>query len=524
MADPILSIDLTMSPASVVLASVDNRSVSIIEEQRFELIGLAALTIDDAANNDVPLAANGTAEAATQPIGSSGEAEGVSPTTAHGELIHPRSADERHLIDALEAIASKFHERWNKAVAVLPALESLTIEVEVPFRNRKKIAQVLPFEVQDLVPFELDGFSVSYQVVEETPNGGARILVDLYPRNSLQKVLHLFRLVGIDPAVLATPASVLTTVFDLGTDYFQKDCLLAWEAPDYLAIAVFIDGRPRLKRVIPRARATTAPQEPATEWLIQTIRSSFLGLERTHNRTINRVYIFSHSGIAATTLQEQLARETETIQVSELVGGTTDNGNLAPLAAHLVRSVRHHAAINLRSGDLAYRPDIQGFLRAFRGLLPYFVTLIAIIFIWMVGSYAIRSHRISALESAIHSAIHAVLPTASITAGQEGSIVAEENRKLEAHLKELGSLSRLSPLDVLLQISEDVPNLTALTVTNITIRDNNLTLKAKASNTTIDEVERALKAKSKRYCRLEITESRSFGAEKEFELRVELCL
>ena len=80
--------------------------------------------------------------------------------------------------------------------------------VQLPFGDRAKVEQALPFEVEGLVPFDLDDMVLSSRVIEMDP-GQARVLVGLAERTRIRALLDGLSSVAVNPKVVVLDADLL---------------------------------------------------------------------------------------------------------------------------------------------------------------------------------------------------------------------------------------------------------------------------------------------------------------------------
>lgn len=102
---------------------------------------------------------------------------------------------------ALRALAAegrlKGGDKWVVSVATTDV--SLR-ELELPFTDPRKIDQIVPYEVEGQIPFDLANVVVDPIFLERGGQGGkSRLLVACLPKSVLQDLLSLLGEVGIDP-------------------------------------------------------------------------------------------------------------------------------------------------------------------------------------------------------------------------------------------------------------------------------------------------------------------------------------
>ncbi|MEO8603629.1 MAG: pilus assembly protein PilM [bacterium] len=82
----------------------------------------------------------------------------------------------------------------------------------LPFRDVKKLAQTVPFELESTVPFGLDEVVVDYQVLHRD-RAGTTVLAALVPREELEHHLERMQRFGADPKVVDVgPLATLNTL------------------------------------------------------------------------------------------------------------------------------------------------------------------------------------------------------------------------------------------------------------------------------------------------------------------------
>jgi general secretion pathway protein L len=138
-------------------------------------------------------------------------------------------------IEALRQLRSEGKIRPGEMTAVaLPGHLVSTREVAVPFTDPKRLRQVVPFEVEGQLPFDLEEIVIDYQPLQQ---GGAQdvrikgatdpgksesaesthLLVSAVPKGVLRRYLSALQSVGIDPAWVGVDALSLYTFYQQWT-------------------------------------------------------------------------------------------------------------------------------------------------------------------------------------------------------------------------------------------------------------------------------------------------------------------
>lgn len=92
--------------------------------------------------------------------------------------------------------------------AGFPSEQASLRVVHLPFGDRGKVEQALSFEVEGLVPFDLDDMVLSSRVLQVEP-GNSKVLVGLADRGSVGELLADLKAAGANPKLLVVDADLL---------------------------------------------------------------------------------------------------------------------------------------------------------------------------------------------------------------------------------------------------------------------------------------------------------------------------
>ncbi len=117
---------------------------------------------------------------------------------------------------AVAARIGKFIDEYGSdADTVLSALPAEAVSwrtLYLPFRDKRKVAQTVPFELENNVPFGLDDVVVDYQVLHRDA-AGTSVLAALAPKSEVERHLQVLQDAGVDPKVVdASPLAALNTL------------------------------------------------------------------------------------------------------------------------------------------------------------------------------------------------------------------------------------------------------------------------------------------------------------------------
>ncbi len=382
----------------------------------------------------------------------------------------------------------------NVVVAVAGDRHS-TRRLVFPFRDRRKIAAAVPFELAGQVPFDLDEFVTDWDVVGEA-RAQAEVATSLAPRTEVSLLLETLREAGISPRVIEAEGLVLSNLAALVE--LPGTCVLADVGHRKTSLCLCRDGRVVATRTVPVAGHALT---------LAIAQQNGLGEVEAEREKIEHGVIGNPRATGAAAVLDRLARElVRTLGAFEplhaggpgvdrihLLGGSARlaglDGYLAersglgvdrlplprgPLgAAFLARgdtllfspamalalrgTTRTVTRMNLRQGELAERIDLRGVARELRptGLFAGALALAALL--WLGVDLGVNSRRASTTEGATRAVVREALGGRE-PAADPLSAMESELKRVQKRADTLGVYrGNLSALDVLTEISKLVP-------------------------------------------------------------------
>ena len=102
--------------------------------------------------------------------------------------------------DALAGLFDQMDLDSDTCIASLPGEHALVRNLQMPFREKKKIRQALPFEIETLVPLPIDNLLVDFSLVDQSDRN--EILAVSVEKTFVSEYLEQLRPHGIDPDFL----------------------------------------------------------------------------------------------------------------------------------------------------------------------------------------------------------------------------------------------------------------------------------------------------------------------------------
>jgi len=157
-----------------------------------------------------------------------------------------------------------FSDRGMKADRVVVSLPGRNVSARIltlPFSDRKKIDQTLPFEIESLIPLPLEDILLDYQVLEKTPEG-AKVLVLFTEKSFLESHLDLLKEAGIDPNVILPSSVALANLWKEVPSDEQEPFAVVDFGESETSLCVVHNGGIRYGRAWTPGTAGPGPRDP----------------------------------------------------------------------------------------------------------------------------------------------------------------------------------------------------------------------------------------------------------------------
>jgi general secretion pathway protein L len=279
-----------------------------------------------------------------------------------------------------------------------------TRRLSFPFKDRRKVAAAVPFEVEEQVPFDLKDYVVDWEFAAES-DAGIDIVACVVPRTEIALLLETLREAEVTPRVVEAEGLVLTNLATLVE--LPGVRLLADVGHRKTTLALCRDGRVIATRTIPIAgKAIT----------LAIAQERGIGELEAERAKMEEGVIGNRRALGAAAVLDRLARElartlasfepllagAPSIERAHLLGGSAklagfdqlltersgvafdrlplprgplgtafvakgDTLSFAPAMALALRGTTRSATrVNLRQGEFAERIDVRGIARELR--------------------------------------------------------------------------------------------------------------------------------------------------------------
>jgi len=437
----------------------------------------------------------------------------VGPTTLRAALIERTLRSQRilglyaqpragsgDLAGDLRDLATANGITWDEVVSVLPGDLATHRILSLPFRDRKRLDQTVPFELEAHLPFELDDAIVDYQVLEGG-NGANHVLAVLAPKAAVRSHLAALAQAGVDPRLVDLASlTPLNVVRDAAK---ARGGSLAYVGLDAqrTTVAVLVDGRLVGLRVLSHGVGDGDDVEDC----FREVRWSLLALAEPDAGPLAALWVggeaAERSGVVAA-LGRALGttpQSLDTIAVPAVpVALRAKQAAFATPLGLALREVGVAApfGIDLRQGELAYHRERQA---QWRGLARAGI-LAAVAVVLMVASFVLDANRLAARRDAYRAEIRQVFTSALPdvhTIVNEKAQLQTEIAALEKQRQLYGSLAPSAPraIDSLRALTAAVPADVPLDIDELTLDGGSIRIRGSTQTyENVDAIKRGLAA------------------------------
>ncbi len=404
-------------------------------------------------------------------------------------------ATDAELVDILKG---KAHD-WAgaKIISSIPGRFFTQHLVHFPFTDRKRLEKALPFEVEDLVPFDLGDVVIDHIILGAEGNGKgpeaskeSQVLTVMLPKEVLKKHLELLASAGIDPeAIVPSYAGVYAlsrmikaegrTLFACGSDV----CIRNGESVKGL-----------------RSFSAAGP----TAGIMHTLHA----LEIEQKERVEKIYVLCPDNEAAFS---DLG-----IAVDQVIPELNGKRPADPLSLGIALA----EGINFRRQEFAYRLVDEGMRRRRRTV----IFAASVVVLLLVANFAVKFYVVetsySRLDKEIKAVYHQAVPDAKVVADP----VRQLRSSLDEARRKFGALgSGTSALDVMKTVTDSIPKDIRLSFSDFLLEADRLRLQGDApSFESLDKVKAELQ-KSPLFADVAVQDTR-MGVDNKVKFRLDIKL
>ena len=368
-------------------------------------------------------------------------------------LLSRDYADPDELTTQLEEILAGEFKIGDQLVASLPARSAYVRRLEFPFRDEKKIAAAIPFELSSQLPIAVDDCATAIQQSQQTDEG-ASVATATVPADTLLNMLTPFE----EAALPLHLIDLAPFCYVAGLGEQVGDGILICATDQETTVSLVQDGRLEDYRILPAGTG----QEPAA--LCQQLRREIRVLK--HIAVAENLPISLMGEGITQELAEALQNSEQRVTILSLeLGGQVIDGEYMPAVALALRALgtKQDRSFNFRQGKYALKGEWANLKRK----VVLLAALLGMVLLIMLGSmtfkYVDKTGRDEQLQAEIVNVYRTLFPKATTIVDvpmqlksairdlqQKGSLIIGDQASTLAILKEISLL----PEPVTVEIQE----------------------------------------------------------------------
>ncbi len=417
-----------------------------------------------------------------------------------GVFEEQRRHDEAGLSEALKRLLARTGAP-DVVISALPGEFVVKRLLELPFNDLRRLNQVVPFALEEHLPFPVDDAVVAFSRVGRD-NGNTLVVAALARKPDLRNHLELLASAGLDPrTVTLSELAIAALMASRRTPTAQAPHLLLSIEPNSTSIVlVDSDGKPRALRTVQAGPAS--PGESLGRAAAATILSAARQTLMAHSTEVQHPdIVLAGSGAAIEDLRRQIAeglaasvRNAAEFSGSSLLNGKSlDKSRFAGCAAMLLAESPAVKAelLDFRRDEFAFRGRIRGDLTPFYTTAMLAVAVVLVALLDFAVGVSVDLARLHKLDRTI--AVAAAPALGPDARGNAVETLRSSIAKMNKRLGLAGAGFETSPLDALLALSRDLPRTFPVEMQNVTIDASGMKLSGKADSfATVDQMKKAL--------------------------------
>ncbi len=444
-----------------------------------------------------------------------------------GAIEEHRTGGEADLAPALQRILG----RTGQPDVVISALPSELVAkrlLELPFSDARRLHQVVPFELEEHLPFGVEDGVVSFQRIGRDGNNSV-VLAALARRQDLKSHLELLERAGLDPKTVTLAPLAMAALFARARNGASLGPYLVLESDQSTSSMVLLDpnGTPRALRTVAAGLLSSNGDSPNQTLVVNTVRQTLLA----HATDAEQPHLVlagpaSQAPKVKSLLADALSvavRDANEIDYSSVLGGPAPEApRYTSCVAMLLGELPQKPLelLNFRQGEFMFRGRVRGDLTPFYATLKLAGVAAAVLVLHFGLSLWGGLHKLHALNQQIAAVAAPAL--GDLAGADPESELRSGVIRMRKRLQQLGgSPGRNSALDALLAVSQAIPANVPIQMEDVQIDTAGMKLSGQADSfAAVDEARRALTA-SGFFGTIEVTHAQSGADASKIDFRMD---
>jgi type II secretory pathway component PulL len=405
--------------------------------------------------------------------------------------------------------------------------------ISLPFSDRKKIEQALPFELVDHSPVDINSRLIDF-IVAKTAPAGTEIVAAMIGREELAEYLAVLDSAGINPDSIGI--SGLSSALRIAEGVVEN-FLLIDIGTDWASLFIVRNRRVALIRslsILPEAEGRTLVDSVFVQNIKQTMNASqLLDMEKSNFKVYLTGTESRLQGVAAALppllegVEIDIYRQSvqPLIKIEPDIQSVYQPGLMDRILAHLVKSGKKTGGFNFRKDDFRKKKS----LREYRGLvlkvaLPLAV-VVASFFVYAGYQYSTLSAEQERIRQQITEVFTETLPEVTRIVNPVQQLQVKNNEIRKTYSQGGAGGSGYTIIEILTELSARIPADYSVKVVRLVADTDTVRLKAVTGDfNTVDNVQKDLE-QSQYFSDVVISSANQAiqGDEVNFELKLDLA-
>ena len=401
------------------------------------------------------------------------------------------------VIPTLQEFFFPYLKQKPSCIINLPISQVSTRTVELPFSDPIKIAEILPYQIEDQIPFEIDEISLAHRIIPvATENDQSKSLVLITQLESLSSFVRDLDAMGLD-------VQKIVLCNDILTHYCSNEATVILHVQDEYIGCSFSHNRQCIdiqKIMIPKSLLGILHQDQAPivqpefdgsndiNRLLLQIQNYCIHFEDIFELDVQRVLISgSINSHFLTTLSDRLGMEIQQIipPIEKNIANTTRFAACYAMGKEVVGE-SNITPMDFRQGALSYAGNYAPLFQIMKIIAMIFLFVVLSGISWFGYEYTQLIQQQSELETKIMDEVEFLVSEEVFELLEDPrtalDIVLEETNELQNKEQRLREIRSTTPpiLDLLKEISLGLPSHeeARIDINNLTISKASINIKA----------------------------------------------
>ena len=434
---------------------------------------------------------------------------------------HVTIEEEGNLDEALEAFSEQIGPQGQVCFSSLPGEHVSFRNMRMPFRDKKKIRQTLPFELETIIPFPVEDLVIDFVVAEQLDQSD--ILAASVKRTYLSEHLERLQAMGIHPEVLDV-SSIPTLSWLLRQAGTPDDGLMLKIGRKKNTMILYLKRRVALIRTISfdgQAMEQTVLNETGNGHedtkVAEQIESSLgsfctevqntlhaFGLQNSKTVRPEKVFVTGSGALYPDTeslLSKFLDLPAETVDLSndpeiymdENIASTWKPGLMDNALALAMRKAKEDLGFNFRIGEFEIRKEYFGHKKEIYKVAAVLIIVFSLLGLNLGIDYYSLRKQYNMLDQQITEVFQKTFPDAKRIVNPVHQMKAKVSEMKKSALSLPGTAANAKVLDLLRDVSVRVPESADVHVARMVVDADAVLIRGETDTfNTVDTIKKGL--------------------------------